>query len=303
MGIALLFPGQGAQRAGFLGRLPVHPAVQATCREATQLLGRELHTLDSAQALESTVGTQLALVVAGVALARALTAEGVVPQAVAGLSVGAFAAAVAAGVLTFADALALTRLRGETMAASAPAGFGMAALLGLPEREVRTLVAALGQPLHVASLNAPAETVLAGSDAALASLAHAAAARGGTVRRLAVAVPSHSPLMDGVSVRLRAALAGMSLKAPRVAYVSNHRARVAQDAAEVADDLVLNVSRCVRWHDSLTLIYELGARVFLEAPPGQVLTQLVRGAFPAARAIALEDTPLASVVTLARRNA
>jgi malonate decarboxylase epsilon subunit len=303
MSLALLFAGQGAQRPGFLHGLPAHPVVQATLSEAGALLGGGLDTLDDAAALESTVATQLTVVVAGVAMCRALASEGAVPSAVAGLSVGAFAAAVASGVISFGAALQLTRLRAQAMAAAAPAGFGMAAVLGLSEPEVRALVAEVARqaPLYVASLNAPAETVIAGSDAALAHAARAAQVRGAALQRLKVAVPSHCPLMDAVSARLAAAFEGLELADPRIPYVSNHRARIATRAADVAEDLIVNVSRCVRWHDSLTLLYELGCRLYVETPPGQVLTQLVRASFPEARALALEDTALASVVTLAQR--
>jgi malonate decarboxylase epsilon subunit len=82
--------------------------------------------------------------------------------------------------------------------------------------------------------------------------------------------------------------------------VSNTRARAAHTAGEVAEDLILNVSRTVRWHDSVTLLYELGCRLFIETPPGSVLSNLVKDSFPEARALALEDTPIASVVALAR---
>src|SRR5215472_1796392 len=115
MRFALLFPGQGAQRPGFLQRLPQHPAVRATLEEAGHVLGRDPFGLDDAAALKSTTAVQLGAVIAGVASARALQAEGVAADAVAGLSVGAFAAAVACGSVTFPDALRLVSLRGESM--------------------------------------------------------------------------------------------------------------------------------------------------------------------------------------------
>ena len=116
MQVALLFPGQGAQTPGFLRRLPEHPAVSATLDEARQVLGVSLDELDSAAAFTSTAAVQLGTVIAGVATARALREAGVEADAVAGLSVGAFAAAVACGALSFADALPLVKLRGESMA-------------------------------------------------------------------------------------------------------------------------------------------------------------------------------------------
>ncbi len=304
MRVALLFPGQGAQTPGFLHRLPQHAAVEATLAEAAAVLGAELTELDSAPALESTGAVQLGTLIAGVAVARALEAQGLRPDAVAGLSVGAFSAAVACGALGFAEALELVRVRGEGMARAAPPGFGMAAILGLGERAATALIARVNEqtPLYLAGINASTEIVVSGADAALERVIAAAHDAGGRGVRLRVSTPSHSPLMDEVSVRLRALLRGITLAAPRVPYVSNHRARVARTAAEVADDLALNVSRTVRWHDSVTLLYELGCRVYIEPPPGKVLSNLVRSSFPDARVVALELAPLASAVAAARER-
>jgi malonate decarboxylase epsilon subunit len=303
MRVALLFPGQGAQRPGFIARLPGHAAVQATLAEAQEILGHDLRELDSAAALESTTAVQLSTVIAGVATGRALLAEGASVHAVAGLSVGAFAAAVTCASLDFADALRLVRLRGEAMARAAPGGHGMTALLGVSEREARRLVARVSErrPLYLASVNSPTEVVVAGEDAALALLAEEAGERGAAVRRLRVAIPSHCPLMEQVSAQLRTALDAVAVAPPSVPYVSNHRARLARTAGEVAEDLALNVARTVRWHDSMTLLYELGCRLFLEAPPGQVLSDLLRASLPGVRAVALEETPLATAVMLALR--
>jgi malonate decarboxylase epsilon subunit len=303
MRIALLFPGQGAQRPGFLERLPQHAAARATLAEARQILGHDPGELDTAAALESTTAVQLGTVIAGVATARAVLAEGVTAHAVAGLSVGAFAAAVTCAALSFADALRLVRLRGESMARSAPHGHGMAAILGVTERDAQQLLARVNErrPLYLASVNSPTEVVVAGEDAALELLAQEAGTRGVPVRRLRVSIPSHCPLMDPVSMQLRAALGHIPVARPRIPYVSNHRARLACTGTEVAEDLVLNVARTVRWHDSMTLLYELGCRLFLEMPPGQVLSGLLRSSLPDVRALALEEVPLRTAVTLALR--
>jgi len=302
MRIALLCPGQGAQTAGFLARLPAHEAVRATLAEAHAILGSDAERLDSAAALATTAAVQLSTVIAAVALARALGAEGVRADAVAGLSVGAFAAAVACEALSFPEALALVKLRGTAMEAAVPGGHGMSAILGLSERDAQALVvrAAAGAPLYLASVNGPREVVVSGADAALERAAAAAHAAGASVRRLKVTTPSHCPLMAGVSEQLRTAMHAVALRDPRVPYVSNTRARAVYTAAGVAEDLILNVSRTVRWHDSVTLLYELGCRLFIETPPGSVLSKLVGDSFAEARAVACEDTPVASVVALAR---
>jgi malonate decarboxylase epsilon subunit len=305
MRLALLFPGQGAQTPGFLGRLPQHPAVAATLSEARQVLGVELAELDSAPALASTASVQLATLIAGVATARALDALGVRADAVAGLSVGAFAAAVSCGMLEFADALRLVRLRGAAMIEAAPEGFGMTAILGLTESRALPLIARVSRdaPLYLASVNARTEIVVSGSEQALGLAAVEAREQGAAVRRLNVSIPSHCPIMDGVSAQLRAALSGLALRPARIPYVSNHRARASREAADIATDLALNVSRTVRWHDSVTLLYELGCRLYIEPPPGQVLSALAAEAFHEARTLALESSSLAGAVTLAQQAA
>ncbi|HUL46893.1 MAG TPA: acyltransferase domain-containing protein [Steroidobacteraceae bacterium] len=302
MRLALLFPGQGTHTPGFLGRLSPHPAVRATLEEAAAVLGAGTSGLDSAEALASTAAVQLTTVIAGVAMARALAAVGLEADAVAGLSVGAFAAAVACGALTFPDALALVKLRGEAMTQAVPGGHGMTAILGLSERDARALIARVSAraPLYLASVNGPSEIVVSGPDAALALAAAEAHAAGAAARRLRLSIPSHCPLMQGVSGRLRTALKGVTVRAPRAVYVSNTRARVAREAREVAEDLTENVSHTVRWHDSVTLLFELGCRLFIETPPGAVLSNLVKESFPEARALALEEVPLASAALLAR---
>lgn len=303
MRLALLFPGQGTHTPGFLSRLPAHPAVRATLAEAAGILGAAAGRLDSAEALASTAAVQLSTVIAGVAMARALAAEGIEADAVAGLSVGAFAAAVAGGALTFPEALALVRLRGEAMAQAVPRGHGMTAILGLSERDARALIARVSTraPLYLASVNGPREVVVSGPDAALELAAAEAHAAGAAARRLRLTIPSHCPLMAGVSGQLRTAVGGTAVRAPRSAYVSNTRARVAREAHEVAEDLIENVSHTVRWHDSVTLLFELGCRVFIETPPGAVLTHLIKDSFPEARALALDEAPLATAVALAAR--
>ena len=124
MKVAYLFPGQGAQEPGMLHALPDHPAVAATLAAAP--------TPDDAAALRSTVTAQTALYLAAVASARALAAEGVEPDVVAGHSVGTFAAAVVAGVLTFEEALTAVHLRATMMERAFPSGYGMVAVVGPP---------------------------------------------------------------------------------------------------------------------------------------------------------------------------
>lgn len=293
MSVAYLFPGQGAQTPGFLRRLSAPGGaglrvIDATLREAREVLNLDLETLDTPDALHSTVNVQLGLLVAGVAMARAVTQAGVPPDAAAGLSVGAFGAAVVCGAIQFADALRLVKLRSESMRDLYPAAYGMAAISGLDERRVGDIVAQAA--VFIANINAPTQIVICGEDAALEAaveLARRAGAR--NVQRMAVSVPSHGPLLDAVSQRLALAMAGVEVAAPKIPYISNRRARAVREAGGVREDLILNVSNPVRWHDSVTLLYELGARFFVEMPPGRVLSGLVQQNFPEARVMAADD--------------
>ena len=140
MTVAFLFPGQGSQSAGLLHHLPQHPEDTRTIHEASAVLGVSIGALDNAEALHSTAAVQQVLLIAGVATARALMAEQVHPIAVAGMSIGAFGAAVACGTLSFADALPLVRLRGELMEMAFPSGYGLAAIEGLDEVRLEGIV-------------------------------------------------------------------------------------------------------------------------------------------------------------------
>jgi malonate decarboxylase epsilon subunit len=305
MNVAYLFPGQGAQTPDFLHRLPDHPAVRATLDEAAAVLGFDVMTLDTPASLASTIAVQLSSLIAGVALTRALADEGVRADAAAGLSVGAFGAAVASGALAFADALPLVKLRAECMAHAYPKGFGMAAIVGLDERQVADIVARVGgaeAQIYVANVNAPTQIVVSGADRALDAAVEAARQAGARqAERMLVGVPSHCALLNAVAARLAAAMLSIQLRAPQLLYISNRRARPVRDADGVREDLIYNVAYTVRWYDSVTVLYELGVRLFIELPPGQVLSRMAQQFFPDARAVPMEGAQLPSIVLLAER--
>jgi malonate decarboxylase epsilon subunit len=303
--IALLFPGQGAQRPGMLAKLRKDPITAATAAQAQQVLGRDLATLDTAEAMAGTQAAQIALLIAGVAAARQLEHHGINADFVAGHSVGAFAAAAHAQIFSFADALRLVELRGQAMAEAFPRGYGMAAIAGVPESVVQVWIDAAklrGAELYLANFNATDQFTVSGSDADLDWLNVQARAHGARAAvRLAVAVPSHSPLMSGVAMRLRDALQGVKLANPRMPYVANQSARVLSDPRAIADDLVQGVAHQVLWHEATAALFERGVRTFVEMPPGDTLTRLAHSAFNDARAVALETAGLDSVLSIASR--
>jgi malonate decarboxylase epsilon subunit len=306
MTIAFLFPGQGTQGEGLLHHLPQHAEVTRTIAEASKVLGLDLGTLDNAQALHSTVAVQLELLVAGVAMARALAAEHVLPGAVAGMSVGAFGAAVACDTLSFPDALRLVRLRGELMQAAFPGGYGLAAIVGLDEARMEGLVEqvrAPERPVFISNINAPLQIVVAGSDAALSAVSTLAMQHGAHLaQRLAVSVPSHCPLLQPVADRLAQAMATLPLRPPAMPYISNRGGRALRDADAIREDLATNVAHPVRWYDTLEVLRELGTTLFLEMAPGHVSTQLVTQVLPGVRAVSIADQGLRYAAALAARE-
>jgi malonate decarboxylase epsilon subunit len=300
--VAFLFPGQGAQSTGFLHRLPQHPTVKRTLEEAATHLQCNPLTLDSTEALESTVASQLSILIAGVATTRTLAAYGVLPDIVAGHSVGAFAAAVATEALRFPDAIRLVRLRAQCMQRAYPSGYGMAAIVGLSQPAVQRIIGesvSFESRIYLAAVNAPQQFVVCGTRASL-ELATRAAKRAGAIKAmlLAVPVPSHCELMNHVSEEIRQQLESIALTEPRIPYVCNHTARAVSRAQDIREDLIRGISNTVLWHDCTTLIVELGTILCIEVPPGRALTDLLGAAFPDLRAMAVSDSAIESAALL-----
>ncbi len=304
MTVLFTFPGQGAQKPGMLHALPAHPATERTLAEATQALGRDVLALDAAEALRSTVAVQLSLLVAGVAMARVLAAHGAAPRMVAGLSIGAWPAAVVAGVLDISDAVRLVELRARLMEDAYPHGYGMTAIGGLTRRQLEPLLAQVHGPAYLANLNAPRQLVVSGSAPALDAVAALALAHGATrAERLAVPVPSHSPLLDDQARTLACACDQVARKRPRITYISSSAARALFDADRIMADLAANMARPVLWADTLRHAWERGARTALEMPSGSVLTRLALEAdFGAGIALCADGNRLDTLVQVARAD-
>lgn len=302
----ILFPGQGAQTPGFLSDLPDHDATRAVLTEASDVLGFDVKTLDSEEGLRSTINVQLSVLIAGTAATRMLLAHDVSIDAVAGLSLGSFTAAVAADAIDFADALRMVRVRATLMENAYPQGYGMAAIGGLRQNKLQSLADEASredEPLYLANFNAPVEIVVTGSVAALDRLVEAAKKAGARrAQQLAVSVPSHCPLLNSVSEALSQEALKYDIRAPRLTYVGNRRARKLYDADAVIQELTSNVNHPVLWYDSTTLLYELGERVFFEAPPGDSLSGLLQGAFDDVNVRSMATTPMTTLAYIAARD-
>ena len=307
MSVLFVFPGQGSQTPGMLQQLPPHAACHATLAEAEAVLGHSPLRLDSTTALQSTVAVQLCLLIAGVASARLLQAEGIQPQLVAGLSIGAFPAAVIAGVLDFHHAVQLVQLRGQLMEQAYPQGYGMCAITGLALPQLQGLLAdvqAAGQQVYLANINAEQQLVVAGADAGLQAIAqatmHAGAAR---CRRLAISVPSHCSLLSQASQTLAQAMRDTPLYTPACHYLSANAARVLRSAEQIRDDLANNMARVVHWHDTARLAWERGARLAVEMLPGTTLSRLLKPVFAQGVVMSVAEDRLDSLQYTARRMA
>jgi malonate decarboxylase epsilon subunit len=307
MSIAFIFPGQGSQSPGMLHNLPILPKVQTTLDEISDVLQADVRGLDSEQNLDSDVSVQLALFAAGVSTALALVEQGVRPTAVSGLSVGAFAAAVTAGVLGLRDGVELVRLRAKEMVRLYPSGYGLSAIVGLTESQVTKIVEGTTSneaPVFVGNINAPRQIVIAGANLAMDKVLQEALQRGASKAvRLHVSVVSHCPLLQPVADKLQEKISTVCLATPAMTYVGNVNARALRTQKLVATDLATNIAHGVRWHDATTVLKELGCHLFLEMPPGHTLSDLAEQNLTDVDSVPVETTVLPRIFRMAREEA
>jgi malonate decarboxylase epsilon subunit len=283
-----------------------HPEVERTLDEVSSVLRCDVRGFDSAEALASSVSVQLALLASGVATGRALIEKGAQPSVVCGLSVGAFAAAVVADVLSLHDAVEMVKLRAEKMVELYPTGYGLSAIIGLRESQVLSIVQAVTteqEPVFLANINAPLQTVIAGSDAGMELALDWARGQGARkAERLEVSVPSHCPLLQPVADLLQHRFSSLRLRNPRVTYIGNVNARAMRTPELIASDLANNIAHGVRWHDATTVARELGCNLFLEMPPGHVLSDLAKENLPGVNALPVEREVLPRLLRLAQQE-
>jgi [acyl-carrier-protein] S-malonyltransferase len=283
---AFVFPGQGSQAVGMLNAWGDHPAVRATLEEASAALGEDMARLIAEgpkEALDLTTNTQPVMLTAGVACWRAWLAEGGArPAAVAGHSLGEFSALVAAGALSLADALPLVRFRAQAMQEAVPVGQGaMAAILGLDAEAVRQgclqAAAQVGEPVEAVNFNDPKQTVIAGTQAAVATACERLKAAGAKrALPLPVSAPFHSSLMKPAAERLRERLAGVPLQTPTIPVVNNIDVAVQTDPDAIRDALYRQAFGPVRWVEVVQALRARGCQSVVECGPGKVLSGMVK---------------------------
>ena len=287
---AFIFPGQGSQSVGMLDAWGDHAVVRQTLKEASDALGEDLALLireGPKEALALTTNTQPVMLVAGVAAYRVWMAEvGVAPQAVAGHSLGEYAALVAAGSLTLAQAAPLVRLRAQAMQDAVPVGVGaMAAILGMDALRVAALCAEVTQEFGAASaevveaanFNDPSQTVISGSKAAVDRACEVLKASGAKrALILPVSAPFHSSLMLPAAQKLQQRLAEVEFAAPQIALVNNIDVTVESNIARIRDALYRQAFGPVRWVETVQAIKARGIAHLVECGPGKVLAGMVK---------------------------
>lgn len=295
MKYALLFPGQGSQSVGMLATHTV-PQIADTLREASEILGWDLAALvreGPVEELNRTEKTQPALLAASVGLWRVWQGLNLpAPTALAGHSLGEYAALVAAGSLEFADALKLVELRGQLMQAAVPAGTGgMTAVVGLDDAAVEAMCAKCADGvLEPANFNAPGQVVVAGEIAALNWLDANGKAHGARmVKRLAMSVPSHCSLMRAAADQLADALARIEVQAPKIPVRHNLDAQTRSTPDDIRTALSAQLYRPVRWTQSVQALHGEGIAQMFECGPGKVLVGLNKRIAEGLNSIALED--------------
>jgi [acyl-carrier-protein] S-malonyltransferase len=282
--IAFLFPGQGSQSVGMGKELANnYPVARRTFDEADEALGYKLSELcfeGPEEKLKLTEITQPAILTASVAAWRVLLEKGLKPDLVAGHSLGEYSAHVAAGTLTFADAVRTVRNRGQYMQEAVPVGVGaMAAILGMSLDKAAKIAAdaAQGEVCQAANINSPEQIVLSGNAGAVDRAIKLATERGAKKAvSLPVSAPFHCSLMQPAQDRLAVDLAALSFQNPSCPVACNVDAAIVSSAEGSRDALIRQVTGTVRWEPSVRLLIEKGAGLFVEVGPGKVLWGLMR---------------------------
>ena len=296
-GIAYVFPGQGSQSVG-MGKALVEakPELRKLYAEASRILGYDVAALcfdGPAEKLNLTEFTQPALLVSSLAALHAFQSARIKPAAVAGHSLGEYSALVAAGGMSFRDAVSIVQKRGQYMAEAVDPGTGLvAALLGLSRNVVKEVCreAASAGIVQAANFNSPGQVVIAGEKSAVERAIEIARTKGcKKAVLLPVSVPVHTPLMQNAADRLAQDLATITWSDLAMPLINNAEAKPLTKAAEIQASLVRQLPSSVLWEDSIRAMAAMDVNTFVEIGPGAVLTGLIRRIVPEAVTLNVSD--------------
>ena len=283
--IAFVFPGQGSQAVGMgMDAYEAQPEARAIFDAADEALGFSLSSLIAqgpAESLNQTINTQPALLTTSMAYLEVLKRTGMTPDYVAGHSLGEYSALVAAGVLSFEDAVKLVRARGQFMEEAVPGGQGaMAAVIGAEREALSALcdsITAAGDLVELANVNCSGQIVISGSRAGVQTASERVKEAGGKrAIMLEVSGPFHSSLMKEAASRIEERLGSVAFHTPTVPVVANVTAQAVTDGEAFRRLLVEQVYSPVLWEDTVKLLVAEGVDTLVEIGPGSVLTGLAR---------------------------
>ncbi|NOT94861.1 MAG: ACP S-malonyltransferase [Nitrospira sp.] len=295
--IGLVFPGQGSQSVGMGKALAeVYPDIRSLYDEASSVLGYDIAALcfeGPPERLNLTEYTQPALFVSSMAAFHVCQSLNLAPIAVAGHSLGEYSALVAAGGMTYREAVGIVQKRGRYMAEAVPPGTGLvAALLGLAAdvvKEVCREASAVGV-VAAANFNSPGQVVIAGEKAAVERAIELAKAKGcKKAIPLPVSVPVHTPLMQTAADRLAEELAAIRWSDLKMPLINNAEARPITKAGDIQASLVRQLPSSVLWEDSVKAMAAMGVTTFVEVGPGTVLSGLIKRIVPDAVTLNVND--------------
>lgn len=297
--LGLLFPGQGSQYVG-MGKelLEQFPSARSAFQEASDVLGEDVEKLcleGPEERLRLTANAQPAILTLSIAAFRVAAQElGISPVCGAGHSLGEYSALVAAQAMSFPEAVLAVRKRGEFMQQAVPQGQGaMAAVLGLDAREVDRICReeAGSEVVVAANYNGPGQVVVSGHASAVQRVAKAAKQQGARkVVELPVSAPFHSPLLAPAGERLQKVLENLSFRDPVFPVISNVDAGPYPGASAAVEILTRQVSRPVRWEESMKLMASWGVNVAVELGPKKVLVGLLKRISPGILGVQVEDS-------------
>jgi len=301
--LAFVFPGQGSQYSGMGRDFMSYPRARYFFERAKEVLGIDMYQLMNAEEeiLKITENAQPAIYLASYIAFDELVRNGVVPNVVAGHSLGEYTALAAADVYDFELGLYLVRKRGEYISQAVPPGLGgMAAVIGADASKVEETIADI-EGVWIANYNAPDQVVISGSMEAVRKASEKLRAVAKRVIELKVSGPFHTPLLESAREKMAKELRGVKFRRPRWPIVMNSTAKETTDPEEIKENILAQISGPVKWYQSVDRMVSMGVHGFVEVGPQKVLTNLIKKMKPEAsqhfsEILAEEKKPIPQVV-------